>query len=438
MSILKTTKWKSFLRRRSREINLRWGLREARRRKFTYSIIVFPGFTLHPNFTEIASSVELPRRWGMIIFGCVHSRKPIWTDTRLVVPVQTLNECGILFNVPWANQVKGKRIQRSFDRARHDQFTINDTFDTTLASAVFPNLGWETTEEPVKLSTSFSSDGGQLQHLGLHLETIYGLPISRRLSSVSSEEVKLGAPVKLGLLFLTNGDLNHPGIWQRFVESTPGRVSVFCHPKDPLAVRSDILKDRIISDRVETSWGTVSLVHATIKLITEALKDDEITHLILVSESCVPVKPLGEILRSIETDPRSRFKFHYPRNIRGGFHMPSNAIPADCWKFQSQWWMMDRAMSLLALESDRTSQFEEVNAPDEWYFATTLSLSGVSLETLISKRITTWERRILRRGSPVSWAMLTLDELTQIDESGAFFARKFPPNADLSFLNVFP
>ena len=50
----------------------------------------------------------------------------------------------------------------------------------------------------------------------------------------------------------------------------------------------------VLRDPVPTAWGDWSLVAATMRLMERALEDRDVTHFQLLSESCLPVRPLAE------------------------------------------------------------------------------------------------------------------------------------------------
>lgn len=50
----------------------------------------------------------------------------------------------------------------------------------------------------------------------------------------------------------------------------------------------------VLADPVRTAWGHWSLVAATLHLTERALQDRDVTHFQLLSESCLPVRPLSE------------------------------------------------------------------------------------------------------------------------------------------------
>ena len=131
---------------------------------------------------------------------------------------------------------------------------------------------------------------------------------------------------KLALLFLTRGDLNHPSIWEEFTNGFENEIPVFLHAKHPDSVYSTFLQKARRVPSIETRWGDISLVRASILLLKTALVETDATHFALLSESCVPIKPISEVLRQLTLDARSRIswtncdkmaKTHRERCFRG-------------------------------------------------------------------------------------------------------------------------
>lgn len=52
----------------------------------------------------------------------------------------------------------------------------------------------------------------------------------------------------------------------------------------------------VLTDPVKTAWGDWSLVEASFRLMHEALKDPSVSHFQLLSEACLPVRPLSEFV----------------------------------------------------------------------------------------------------------------------------------------------
>lgn len=239
---------------------------------------------------------------------------------------------------------------------------------------------------------------------------------------------------KLGLLFLTREDVNHPAIWQEFVGEHPERVRVFSHPKFPGAVQGGFLDGTVIPDHFETAWGSVSLVNASLALLRRALEDKSLTHFALLSKSCIPVRPLSEMLRRLRLNPRSRFGWKSldqcgdMQKVRAA-SLPQ--IPGGCWHFQQQWWLLERMAAEWVARADYTEVFAGVPYSDEAYFGTVLSLLGYPVEDRVVNKDITWTHWEKNMGSPESFPVVDSSTVQRISESDAWFARKFPVGSDI-------
>lgn len=58
----------------------------------------------------------------------------------------------------------------------------------------------------------------------------------------------------------------------------------------------------VLTDPVKTAWGDWSLVEASFRLMDEAMKDPAVSHFQLLSESCLPVRPLSEYVDYLRTE----------------------------------------------------------------------------------------------------------------------------------------
>jgi len=88
-------------------------------------------------------------------------------------------------------------------------------------------------------------------------------------------------------LFLTHEDLNRPDIWKQFFEKNTEH-NIYIHPKFKKRVRSNF-KKYIIPSYIETSWGDISIVKATLLLLQESFQNIQNKFFILCSESCIPL-----------------------------------------------------------------------------------------------------------------------------------------------------
>jgi hypothetical protein len=409
----------------------RLAIREAKRRNAPAVLLIEDDVVFHPNFRALIQAVELPEDWGIFYLGCTHNIRPEWAGSRVIRAKYAVDTHAVAIR-----STHYDRVLEMLDRHGKPDEGVAKASDQFLALlhaeipaySCYPNLAWQDVSTSDLLSVSYSNyftDGCQKNWP----DAVEGL-----LEELVTEKGGAPAKPKLALLFLTRGDVHHPDIWREFVAEAPGRIGVFSHSKFPHETKGGFLDRTAISKRIETKWGDVSLVRAAREMLLEALEDDSFTHFALLSESCVPVRPLPEILRRLELDARSQFNFRTlkdasPRHAKRADSAP--AIPAGCWRFTSQWWLMDRTAAVFAAGEDYTELFASVFAADEAYFATMLAMQGYPLESLILKRDSTWVSWEMNAGSPNEWMNLPREQLMELLHSGACFARKFPKGSDI-------
>ena len=240
--------------------------------------------------------------------------------------------------------------------------------------------------------------------------------------------------VKMGFLILTQRNQNHPQIWSRFFKEAGEEARIFVHAKYPSEVTDPLLIPHLIAEHLETSWGHISLVRAMMALLREALGDRSLTHFCYLSESCIPIKPWPMIRREVAQDPRSRIRMvdgcDMPRDhaLR---HFNTTRIPYSCWMLHSQWVLLDRRTAETIVEEDMTKRFECSFAPDEHYIGSVLALKNYPL-TEINRSDLTWVSWL--DGKCRSYDRIGDHLARQLAEFPGFFARKFPPSANLGNL----
>ena len=118
---------------------------------------------------------------------------------------------------------------------------------------------------------------------------------------------------KIAFIFLTIGEIKQHKIWKLFFKSAYN-YNIYVHPKKPEEIQS-FFKNYIIKNNVPTLWGDVSLVHATNLLIKEAMKDETNKKIILVSDSCIPIKTYDYIYKAVFEDNKSWFNYYSPNTF---------------------------------------------------------------------------------------------------------------------------
>ena len=96
--------------------------------------------------------------------------------------------------------------------------------------------------------------------------------------------------MKISLLFLTYGNPLHTNKWIEYIENP--NFNIIIHPKYPDVI-DDTWKPFLSSKLVETSWGTDSIIIATLVLLKQSLESDWV---ILCSEDSYPLSNCNDCL----------------------------------------------------------------------------------------------------------------------------------------------
>merc|ERR1719487_177454 len=103
-------------------------------------------------------------------------------------------------------------------------------------------------------------------------------------------------------------------------------------------------RDNVLSKKAKSDWG--HLWEAEVLLVQQALKDPDVTHLMIVSSDSIPVKPLQFIYNDITQNPRTRMCMDNARS-------PPRA---------EAWWLMHRGDAQLF--SDNIERVRKVFVPE--------------------------------------------------------------------------
>jgi hypothetical protein len=215
------------------------------------------------------------------------------------------------------------------------------------------------------------------------------------------------------------------------------------------------------SERFACEWGTWGIVAATQAAATIMLRDfEDVRHVYLASGSCLPLRPVKELVAYLDARPRTdfiesvttadvgwtiggldlerftlRFPFSWRKNRRlfdayvrlqrrVGFkrRIPKGIVP----HLGSQWWCLTRqTLSAILEDPDRPlidRFFRRVWIPDESYFQTLVRLYSVNVE---SRSLTL--SKFDFQGKP---HIFYDDHLQLLRRSDCFVARKIWPHAN--------
>jgi len=442
----------------------RLAIRRAKQRKAPAVVLFEDDVVLHPQFHEILAKIELPDDWDILYFGCAHTSRPAPTAPGLVRCRFALDTHAIAIRSTCYDRVIS--ALKGCPRAAPGEVAASDWLLAHLhcelaAYAIFPNIAWQAAARSDLLNrfcTNYDPHGRQLHSryatLGLAAESRGAL---RHPAAFAGEEDPAPAdpapadpaladpaapPFHPAFMFLTSGNLNQGRMWREYLPSDPDKFGVYCHPKFADRVDDPVLGSAVIKAHVATHWGTISLVRASLLMIRAALADVRHTHFILLSESCVPIKPYGFLAKALTIDPRSvagyepysETELTDPRKVARARHTP--LIPRENVFFHSQWMILTREAAQAVTEVDFTSEFENMFAPDELYFLTALAMTGYPVQQRFRNSDPTWNHWTRGSSHPGSFGTVSPGFAADLLLSPSFFARKFTAESNIGTFGI--
>ena len=175
--------------------------------------------------------------------------------------------------------------------------------------------------------------------------------------------------MKIAFLFITIDDVNFPQIWEYYFKNNYNKINIYCHPKNPQNVKTLWLKNNIISNLAQTSWGHI--IQAKEKLLIEALKDKNNQKFIFLTDSCIPIKSFSNLYNFLSNDD---LKTSYIKEMpfKNYFIKKSNLEKS----FKSMklvkhisWSCLSRHHVKKLLYSNKLHKFYNLLAGDEYYLS---------------------------------------------------------------------
>jgi hypothetical protein len=244
---------------------------------------------------------------------------------------------------------------------------------------------------------------------------------------------------EIALLFLTYENIVHRN--NPILKSYLKRTNVYIHPKYPEKI-IEKYKKYIIPINVETSWGSDTIVIATLLLLAEAYKNPQNKWFILCSEDIFPLKTYNDFVDYLGKQPNSLFS---------SMHKSTDS-PKTTNRFKTQqWWAMKRsdvelllnALNLI-VHTDMTgieftsyirneSLFKAIKtnipikaAMDELFFLAALkTISKKYLFTDAMICYTKWFNWVAKH--PTKFNQILPSDQKMIDDNSCFFIRKTFP-----------
>ncbi|TKW66495.1 MAG: glycosyl transferase [Paracoccus denitrificans] len=281
-------------------------------------------------------------------------------------------------------------------------------------------------------------------------------------------------PTRIGVVFLCHDELHVAAGMVRTWREGGAAVAIHVDRRTGEAAYDNMrrsladLGDIAWVDRQECDWGMFSMVEAT-QIASQTLLDrfENVTHVLVASGSCLPLRPIPELCDYLTRHPRvdfiesvsaldvgwtvgglniERFQMYYPVSWRKhrwlfdrlvdlqrliGFKRkpPADLVP----HLGSQWWCLTRETVARILDDPRRKEFDRFFrwtwVPDESYFQTLVRHHSTRIESR-SLTLSSFDDR----GKPY---ILYGDHGDMLASSRCFIARKIWPGAQ-ELLDRFP
>ena len=180
---------------------------------------------------------------------------------------------------------------------------------------------------------------------------------------------------KIAICVLSTHGFHQKKLWKTFLEKHADKFNVYMHNKTNL---EDCWESQFdIKNKIETNWGDISLVRATLKLFNEAFKNTENRYFVLVSGDSIPSLTGEDIYSHYMTTEENRICVFNPRGVTDDISrfdkLNSDIFSDKHYVKHHQWVAFNHETTKFLISNDYTSHFEKVPMSDENYFGTVLN-----------------------------------------------------------------
>ena len=226
---------------------------------------------------------------------------------------------------------------------------------------------------------------------------------------------------RISFMFLIKDKIYNEELWNHFFHNVPPDLyKIHIHYKYNTKLK--YFDKHKLNCCIATEWGDRSLVDAHNLLIEHSLKDNNITHFILLSETCIPVKNFEYIYKFLDSN-YSYFERKSPDLKQLKKHV-YNFLNTHEIKKSSQWSILNRKHAKFLYNKEHIIKyFENNNYPDERVYITALDKYGFGKE--IHNLSTTYCKWDYKAAHPREFKLITEKFLYTLVKSHNLFARKF-------------
>jgi hypothetical protein len=249
---------------------------------------------------------------------------------------------------------------------------------------------------------------------------------------------------KIAFCFLIFDSINQEELWHQFFQNVDtSKYTIYIHYKENKPLK--YFEPYKLKNCIETSWANISLVKAQNLLLEEGLKDEENSHFIFLSNSCIPIKPFSHIYNNLDTD----YSYFSVCPMEASFPRCDYALQFLEKKYikkSSQWCILNRKHAdILTKNTEYFNWFDQPGMiPDEQCYITYLYYKHLQNEIISTDSVdkgatakvyaTTFVNWINHGINVKTYEYISQDELDELINSKSFFARKFEINCNLDYL----
>ncbi|CAM9710204.1 unnamed protein product [Chrysoparadoxa australica] len=246
----------------------------------------------------------------------------------------------------------------------------------------------------------------------------------------------------IGLLLLVIDSLPHEAIWREWMDKVPDvEVRTWIHAKHPERVGSEWVKANMIPVSYCPAWGSVEITRAMIELLYRGLQCNDVGRFIFASETCIPLLPLEQCAHLLWKNEHSWVNYRFqPDNgydTQLKWNKMSKLVPPEHISKSDQWVSLtrDHAENIIELPCrygvEGWRLMQQVQASDEMYMPTMLSLIGAMKKEQVDKRRLTWCEWGSSGRSPATFTSWDPEQgsWTKVAEEGCLLGRKFDATA---------
>jgi len=235
--------------------------------------------------------------------------------------------------------------------------------------------------------------------------------------------------MKIAYLFLLYEDVNHPQLWERYFNGHEETTKICCHAARRENAQTPFVRDNLIPFWVSTQWGNIGLVAAHLELIRNALRDPDVSRLVLCSGSCVPIKTYEQTYAALFEQEKSWVAVH--RRFLSRMSKVTT-LPADHHRKNSQWVALTRQHAELLVRFNFLADFIRCVIPDEHYVGSVLTHLGEEDNMRqLEQTYAHWEQISSVQMSPTVFGKLEDETINKLSKVPCLFARKFSPISDI-------